>query len=85
MTLIYIVGGPVVLALLMLRAGGFWRFWVRTFAVMAALCMALSAFSRNMDHATELWLGMLGEAVRKAWRDVWVNRRDALAEMGEKG
>ncbi len=73
-----------VLGLLLIYCGGFWRFCVRTFATMAALCMALSTFASLMDNATSEWLGKSVEALRELARQAARNRRAALAEMGER-
>lgn len=79
-----LVTASVFVALCSIRAGGFWRFAVRTFATLAAACMALSTFARLMDHATTIWASMAVEAVRHSWLALSINRRAALEEMGEK-
>ena len=71
-------------ALCSIRAGGFWRFAVRFFATAAAVLMAMSTFSRLMDHASGVFLGMAWEALKAAAKAAGENRRDALAEMGER-
>jgi hypothetical protein len=57
---------------------------VRVFATLAAVAMALSRFCGLMDAASRVFLGMAGEALRQCWREIVRNRRDALAEMGER-
>lgn len=80
----WLVVAGIVIVLFMFYCGGPWRFLVRMFATTAAISMALSSFCGLMDLATRTLIGMTWEAGRQCWREFLRNRRDALAEMGEK-